>query len=129
MVQTIENEIRAERHRAAVLRRAGGSRTIHAHSMVSDTAREMALVMYETVMSNNAVRTEWLRRHPGLSEIGLQSAFVQRYWRRHVGAARATLAAMLRQPSHSAMHDQIHEALLLDNMLVRGRGGVANGRK
>lgn len=129
MTQTIEDEIREEQHRARVIKRAGGARTLHVHNLVAEQAREMALVMYENVMSSNQVRTEWKRRHPGASELGLQAAFVRKYWRSHLPASRAILAGMLAQPQYSAMHEKIHEALLLDNMLVRGRAGANYGSR
>ena len=99
-------------------------KTLHAHSMVANLAKEMALTGYENVMSDNAIRAEWKRRHPGASELGLQAAYVKRYWRSHVAVARATLAAMLARADNSDLHASIHEALVLDNTLVRGRNGA-----
>ena len=98
--------------------------TVHAHSLVVETARELCLASYESLMSNNAVRAEWKRRHPGAGEMGLQAAFVRRYLRAFVGPARSTLGGMLALPYDTAFKDRIHEALCLDNALVRGRTGA-----
>jgi hypothetical protein len=97
--------------------------------MVADLAKEMALTMYETVMTNNEVRAEWKRKHPGASELGLQASFVRAFWWRHLDPARAALAGMLARSEYSHLHSQIHEALVLDNTLLRGRtmGEKSNG--
>lgn len=120
---TTKAEIEAEAWKSRVLRRAFRSapRSAHAHKMVADLAKEMSLTMYETVMSNNEVRAKWKSQHPGLGELGLQASFVKRYWLSHIAPAKAILAGMLARPEYSAMHPQIHEALLLDNTLLRGR--------
>ena len=96
-------------------------RSLHAHTLVVETARDLTLASYEAVMSNNGVRAEWKRRHPGATELGLQAAFVKRYLRAHIAPARSTLALMLSGPYDDAFKAKIHEALIMDNTLVRGR--------
>lgn len=96
-------------------------RTAHVHNMVLDTARDLCLAQYEVLMSNNDIRKEWKRTHPGAGELGLQAAFVKKYVYSFVGPARATLATMLSGPYDEGLKSSIHEALCLDNTLVRGR--------
>lgn len=98
-------------------------RQLHAHFMVAESAREWTLALYEEVMSNNDVRAEWKRTHPGATEQGLQAAFVKKYLYCGIAPARATLTAALRGPYDDAFKMKIHEALVLDNTLVRGRNG------
>ena len=120
-VVSFEDEVKFEAWKSKVLRRAGGQRSAHVHSMVADLAKEMTLVTYENVMSDNKVRANWKAKHPGATELALQASFVRKYWRGGVAPAKAALAAMLANPAHSALHSAIHEALVLDNTLVRGR--------
>ena len=96
-------------------------RELHAHNMIVETARDLCLATYEELMKNNAVRAEWKRKNPGKGEQGLQAAFVRAYLRAHIAPARTTLAGMLGQPYDAAFKDKIHEALVPDNTLVRGR--------
>ena len=97
---------------------------VHAHNLVAETARELCLATYESLMGDNAIRSEWKRTHPGMGELGLQAAFVRKYLRGYIGGARATLATMLNGPYDEGLKARIHEALVLDNTLVRGRHGV-----
>jgi len=96
-------------------------RTIHAHEMVVNLARELTLASYESLMASNRIRAEWKRTHPGVSELGLQSAFVKKYLSAHLSPARATLAGMLAQPIDESWKVTIHDALLKDASLIRGR--------
>ena len=100
-------------------------KTLHAHYLVVEQARLLCLGAYEELMKNNAVRAEWKRRHPGAKELGLQAAFLRRYMRAWVAPARAMLANMLNGPYDDAFKSRIHEALCLDNSLLRGREGAA----
>ena len=97
-------------------------RKLHAHKMVVALALEMTMTSYENIMANNSVREEWKRRHPGKGEKGLQSAFAKKYLFQHVEPARAVLAGMLAQPYDDDCKAMIHEALVLDATLRRGRG-------
>lgn len=102
-------------------RKHGAEQSIHAHYLVAETARELTLATYEATMSNNDVRAEWKRRHPGMGELGLQAAFIKRYIGAHLAPARTTLGLMLRGSLDEKQKELIHQALVLDNTLVRGR--------
>lgn len=93
----------------------------HAHRLVAETAEALCAELYETVMSNNAVRAEWKRQHPGASEAGLLRTFVRKNTAKLVPAARSTLAHMLATSIDEVLKTSIHEALVLDNTLLRGR--------
>ncbi len=106
-------------------RRKSSRQDIHAHYLVAETARELCLATYEATMGNNDVRAEWKRRHPGMGELGLQAAFIKRYIGAHLAPARTTLGLMLRQTNMDEKQKElIHQALVLDNTLVRGRNPV-----
>lgn len=97
---------------------------IHVHRLIAETARELCLVTYENVMSHNEVRKQWKEAHPGASELGLQSAFVKKYLSGHLAAAKTTLAGMLGQPIDEKLKQTIHDALVKDASLTRGRGVI-----
>lgn len=94
---------------------------IHVHQMVANLARELTLASYEALMKNDLVWTEWKRRHPGASPLGLQAAFAKKYLSAHIAPARTTLAGMLSQPYDEELKSKIHDALVQDNTLTRGR--------
>lgn len=98
---------------------------VHAHKLVAENANELCNIIYDNLMSNNAIRAEWKRQHPGLSEKGLRNAFLKRNIANCLPAARATLAGMLALPYDSALKDEILEALVLDKSLVAGRAQPA----
>ena len=93
----------------------------HVHYYVLKTATDLCLASYEGVMHNNSIREEWLRTHPGFSEKHLQLAFVKRHLAAHIAPARAILAGMLHTIGDPDLQKTIHEALIADNFLVRGR--------
>ena len=93
----------------------------HVHFYVAKVATDLTLATYEAVMHNNAIRAEWKRTHPGLSEKHLQLAFVKRHLAAHVAPARAILAEMLASIDDPDLQRTIHEALVADNFLTRGR--------
>jgi hypothetical protein len=106
---------------------------VHVQEMVANTALEIANELYEDFMHNNDIRAQWKKTHPGASEKGLRSSFVKKYWPACIESARATLATMLTGPLDEAAKATIHEALVLDMTLKRGRnrashvGGVPLG--
>jgi len=111
-------------------------REVHAHEMVANLAKELTMADYEVLMGDNMVRARWKARHPGASELGLQAAWMKRYWSAHIEPARATLAGMLSLPYDDELKSRIHDALIKDATLKRGRkshlalattGVVANG--
>lgn len=93
---------------------------IYCHEMVAETAREFANELYDTVMGNNQVFYEWKRQHPGMAAAALRKTFVKKNWAQCLVPARATLAALLAQPIDEKLKERIHEALLLDAVLIRG---------
>lgn len=99
----------------------------HAHRLVASVAKAFASELYETVMSNNLVRAEWKRQHPGADERTLVRRFVTKNWGKCLAGARATLALQLRGPIDTAMKESIMEALVLDATLMRGRKRVGEG--
>lgn len=93
----------------------------HAHRLVAETAEALCSELYETVMSNNAVRAEWKRQNPDVGERELLRRFVKRNAAKCLSAARSTLAHMLATSIDEVLKTSIHEALVLDNTLLRGR--------
>lgn len=85
---------------------------MHCHVMIRDTAREMAGALYEACASGN---NDWYKANPD------QAAFIARTWPRLVAQARATLAGLLARPIDEALKEQIHDALIKDATLMRGR--------
>jgi hypothetical protein len=96
-------------------------RELHVHELVLATARGITLDDYENLMSSNEIRSAWKAKHPGASELGLQAAFVKRFLAAHVEGARAMLAGMLAQPIDENLKATIHDALIKDVTLTRGR--------
>ena len=106
-----------------------GMRELHVHELVLATARGMTLVDYENLMSSNDIRAAWKAKHPGASELGLQAAFVKRYLAAHVEGARAMLAGILGQSIDEKLKLTIHDALVKDMTLVRGRAMASAVRR
>lgn len=96
--------------------------TAHCHKLVAKTAREAAGELYDLLMSNDKMFTEWKRQNPGCSSKQLESRFIEKNWGRCLQIARATLAMLLNGPLEECLKDQIVEALCLDTTLRRGRG-------
>lgn len=98
---------------------------VYAHKMVVETAQEFANLLYDEVMGDNFIRTQWKAQHPGMSEIALRKQFVARNLVRCLTAARTTLASMLNAELSPNLDEKqkesIHEALLLDAVLIRGK--------
>ena len=89
----------------------------HAHEMVASVARGICDNMYETAMSDNALRKAWKAKHPGMNEAALLAAFMGRFLESCLPAARATLTAMLREPYNDDLKQNIADALILDASL------------
>lgn len=96
--------------------------SLHAHKMVMLQAVELANAGYDNLMSNNAIYSEWKRKHPNMGPKALRAAFLKKYLFAHIEPARATLAGMLNLPIDPNLKNDIHEALVLDATLMRGRG-------
>jgi len=87
----------------------------HAHKMVAETAKKMAEEIYE----KNAGRSnEFYAKYPDLA------AYVAECWPLYLEPARATLAQLLTTNLEESLKEQIHEALIKDATLRRGREGV-----
>lgn len=95
---------------------------VTAHKLIANTAEQMAGAVYEELMKNNTWYAAWQERHPDLSGTALQHEFIRVTAPGMTRQARATLAQMLRNPAYSHLHDQIAEALILDNSFVRQTG-------
>lgn len=92
----------------------------HCHKLVKKIAQEAAGELYETLMSDNLLFTEWKRQHPGLGSKQLELRFVAKNWGRCLDFARATLGQMLNSELDLASKDAIMEALVLDASLQPG---------
>jgi len=101
--------------------RFGRQQGIHAHYRVVDMAKDLCMASYEAAMGNNTVRKAWKDRHPTFTERQLQVAWLAKHLAAHIAPARAILAGMLNSGIDENEKAKIHEALLKDNFLTRGR--------
>lgn len=91
----------------------GGGKESSAHTLVAQTAQEMAGALYEELAKNN----DWYLLNPD------QKEFIERTWGSLIEQARGVLAKMLGSPNTpEEQKELIAEALILDNSLVVGRG-------
>ena len=93
----------------------------HCHHMIAQVAKEAAGELYDVVMADNVVFTEWKRQNPGCTPPILVKRFIAKNWGKCIPFARATLTRMLTTNIDESLKEQIHEALCLDNTLIRGR--------
>jgi hypothetical protein len=92
----------------------------HAHKLIAKTAMEMAQEVYE----KNASRSnEFYEKYPD------REAYVSSCWALYLDAARTTLAQLLTTNMEESLKEQIHEALIRDATLRRGREGVLQMKK
>lgn len=92
----------------------------HAHKLVAKTAQEMAQEVYE----KNASRSnEFYAEYPDRED------YVKKCWPLYLDAARATLAQLLTSSLDENLKIQIHDALIKDATLRRGREGVLQMKK
>jgi hypothetical protein len=97
----------------------------HAHKLVAKTAADMAGEIYGKVMQSNVAYTEWKMLNMDVTDVKeLETRFIALMTPKLLGEARATLAKLLRMPIAESLKEQIHEALVLDNTLRRGRVGM-----
>jgi hypothetical protein len=97
----------------------------HCHKLLAETAKAMAHELYDKMMLDNEWYAIWKRRNPGANALALESRFVAKNWGKLVPQARAILGQMLGNPSlDPSQAEQIYDALVLDNSLVRGRGAA-----
>lgn len=98
-----------------------GEKISHCHVQIRKTAIGLAEQNYDELMSSDWIYKEWKRQHPGMPARALRKLFVDKNWGRYVPAARAMLAALLRNPIDPALGEEIMEVLMLDSTLIRGR--------
>ncbi len=92
----------------------------HAHKLVAKTAMEMAHEVYE----KNAGRSDdFYAKYPD------RQAYVTECWALYLDAARATLAQLLTTNMDDVLKGEIHDALIKDATLRRGREGVLQMKK
>lgn len=92
----------------------------HAHRLVAKTAMEMAQEVYE----KNAGRSnDFYAKYPD------RKAYVKEAWALYLDAARTTLAQLLSTNMDDELKNQIHDALIKDATLRRGREGVLQLKK
>jgi hypothetical protein len=92
----------------------------HVHRLIAETAEGMAQEVYETWASRS---NEFYAKYPD------RKAYVRECWPLYIDAARATLAQMLGSNIDETLKKQIHEALIRDATLRRGREGVLQMKK
>lgn len=92
----------------------------HAHKMIAQTAKEMAQEVYESWAS---------RSNDFYSENRSMEEYVKECWPLYLQAARAALAQMLATNIDEDLKNQIHDALIKDASLRRGREGVLQMKK
>lgn len=93
----------------------------HCHYFIARTAQGMARELYEIAMRDNNIYKEWKAQCPELTPEILEDKFVLLLWPKLIEQARATLAKMLRTIDNDTLKNQIHDALVLDASLRRGR--------
>ena len=92
----------------------------HANKMVAETAQKMAEEVYESWASRS---DEFYKENQDLK------TYVSSCWPLYLDAARATLAQLLTTNIADTLKDQIHDALVRDTTLRRGREGVLQMKK
>ena len=92
----------------------------HAHKMIAETAQKMAEEVYESWASRS---DEFYKENRDLK------TYVSSCWPLYLDAARATLAQMLTTNVDDVLKVQIHDALVKDATLRRGREGVLQMKK
>lgn len=85
---------------------------VYCHKLVAETAKNLARSIYERLASTN---NEFFAQNPSME------VFVGKTWPGLVEDARTTLVQMLTLPYPEELKEQIHEAIVLDNSLTRGR--------
>ena len=92
----------------------------HAHKLVAKTAMEMAQEVYE---KNAGKSNDFYEKFPD------REAYVSSCWALYLDAARATLAQLLTTNMEENLKIEIHDALVKDATLRRGREGVLQMKK
>lgn len=103
----------------------GPNAVAHCHKKIRDTAKGMARVLFDELMRRNEIYAKFREQHFGMTTKQMEELFVQKVWPQLIEPARATLAGMLRGNYPDAVKDEIHEVLVLDAQLIRGRKNPA----
>lgn len=93
----------------------------HCHILIAKTAQEMTRELYAAVMQDDKLYSQWKKMHPDANSKKLEEEFVKKYWGKAVEGARGLLAHMLNNPMDEVLKNEISEALILDNTLIKGR--------
>lgn len=96
-------------------------KSMSAHHLIVDTAKEMAGALYEDLAKDNVWYKQWRAAHPGMNEPRLQYRFIVAMRPKLIQQARTTLTKMLKGSYPQVLKDQIADALIKDASLVRGR--------
>lgn len=94
---------------------------VHCHPMIRATAIEMAGELYDIVMRDNKVYAKWKKMCPDLTPTTAEIAFIELAYPKLLEQARATLAGLLATNIAQNLKAEIHDALVKDNTLRRGR--------
>lgn len=93
----------------------------HVHKDVAEVAKAAAHELYDQLMHDDLLFSEWKRKNPGASAKALESRFVARNWGKCIPVARATMARILATSRDDDLKAKVYEALCLDHTLIRGR--------
>lgn len=94
----------------------------HCHELIAETAQAMAHEVWDELATRDDNWLRWWKsQHPGKALAFLEKAWVASHWARFIPGARAILAGMLANPIDETQKTRIHEALVLDSTLKRGR--------
>ena len=100
----------------------GGDGVFHAHKMVKDLAISMAHEVWEECMRSNDWFDGMKAKYPGMPTSGLEFVFTRHILPNLLPQARTQLAMMLNQNDITLqVKEQIHEALIKDSSLPKGR--------
>jgi hypothetical protein len=114
-------------HRNAVnrLARKRNRRLKHVHPMVAETAVEIIMESYDSLMHHDEHWSAFKRQFPDATSKELEQIYLEHNWGKGVEAARMTLARMLNPAASPGLdessREKIHEALILDRSLMMGR--------
>lgn len=97
----------------------------HCHVQIREVAKAAAGELYEKLMGDNRLFLAWQKQNPDCSPKELERRFIEKNWPKCIQFARASLAALLRQPDvPEATKLEIMDVLTKDQSLVRGRKDV-----
>jgi len=92
-----------------------------AHTLVRNTAIEMAGALYDEIMKDNTIYAIWKAGYPALTPQVTEAAFLEMMWPKLCDRARATLAGMLVTNIDEGLKEDIADALVKDAQFVHAR--------